>query len=74
MVIDINTMHWMGVGRGRTLSLGVVKEALGDMQMTDDNEGNHTAMMRGDKDDDNNAMKTPQRRIDDDMIVNNNLM
>ena len=52
----------MGVGIGRMLSLGVMKEALGD-QMTDDNKGNQTTMMRGDKDDSNNAMKTLQRKM-----------
>ena len=63
----------MGVGIGRMLSLGVVKEALGD-QMTDDNKGNQTTMMIGDKDDNNNAMKTLQRQSDNDMIANNNQM
>jgi len=64
-------MYWMGVGIGIMLSLGVVKEALGD-QMTDDNKGNKTTMMRGDKYDYNNAMKTPQRQDSHDMIANNN--
>ena len=50
------------------LLLVVVKEALGDMQITDDNKGNKTTMMRGDKDEDNNMTKTPQRQIDNDMI------
>ena len=64
----------MGVGIGRMLSLGVVKEALGD-QMTDDNKGNQTTMMRGDKDDNNkNTMNTLQRQNDNDMIANNNQM
>ena len=63
----------MGAGIGRMLSLGVVKEELGD-QMTDDNKGNQTTMMRGDKYDDNNAMKTLQRQNDNDMIANNNQM
>jgi hypothetical protein len=66
-------MHWMGVGIGRMLSLGVVEEALGD-QMTDDNKGNQITMMRGDKDDNNNMMKTLQRQNDNDMIANNNQM
>ena len=66
-------MLWMGVGICRMLSLEVVKEALGD-QMTDDNKGNQTTMMRGDKDDDNNAMKTMKRQNDNDMIANNNQM
>ena len=63
----------MGVGIGRMLSLGVVKEALGD-QMTDDNKGNQTTMMRGDKYDDNKAMKTLQQKNDNYMIANNNQM
>ena len=63
----------MGVGIGRMSSIGVVKEALGD-QMTDDNKGNQTTMMRGDKDDNNNVMKTLQLQNDNDMIANNNQM
>ena len=63
----------MGVGIGRMLSLGAVKEALGD-QMTDDNKGDQTKMMRGDKDDDNKAMKTLQWQNDNGMIANNNQM
>ena len=64
----------MGVGIDRTLSLGAVKEALGEMQMTDDSKDNKTPMMRGDRDDDNNAVNTPQRQDDNDMIANKNQM